>query len=85
MGVGEGAAAAHMQWWVVLRLGPPSFASLVSLTMPLPGAQGLGLFDNALLRGAAPFKRALTSTYPRAAGSSVLAISRTLYSVLELA
>jgi hypothetical protein len=52
-GVGECAAAAHMQWWVVLHLGPPSFASLVSLTMPLPGAQGLGLFDNALLRGGA--------------------------------
>lgn len=60
LGVGECAAAAHMRWWVVLHFGPPSFASLVGLTMPLPGAQGSGLFDNAILRGAAPFKRALT-------------------------
>lgn len=82
LGVGECEAAAHMRWWVVLHFGRSSFASLVGLTMPLLGAQGLGLFDNAILRGAAPFKRTLT--YSRTAGSSVLAIWRTLYSVLEL-
>lgn len=54
----------------VAHFGPPSFASLVGLTTPLPEAQGLGLFDNAMLRGAAPFKPALT--YSRTTDSSVL-------------
>lgn len=49
---------------------------------PSPKHKGLGLFDNVILRGEAPFKRALT--YSRTADSSVLVISTTLCSVLEL-
>ncbi|KAL7925571.1 hypothetical protein ACQKWADRAFT_226413 [Trichoderma austrokoningii] len=58
-------AAAHMRWWVVLHLGPPSFASFGGLTMPLPRSM---VFDNAILRG--PSNVLLRTRGPRARACS---------------